>query len=248
MGGRIGVVTGASRGIGRSIAIHLAAAGAHVVAAARSRPDLDLLCAQIGDSGGSAVPLVVDLSSRKDLYELRDSVGVVVGRHVDFLVNNAGIMHTGSLDELSEEEWDSTIAVNQTAPVFCTKYLLPYLRRSPDARIVNVASVHALAGFADRLAYTASKGAIVALTRQMAIQYAPERITVNAVCPGAVRTHINEHMFEDPTYEGKLTSAIPLGRLGTEDDVAAAVLYLCSPAARYVTGQVITIDGGWTAA
>ena len=244
--GRVGVVTGASRGIGRGIAICLAAAGAKVIVTSRHEDDLRETCDAIMSADGDAVAMQLDVNSLNSIDTLTTRITREVGSELDFLVNNAGVMIGGALSEVTESAWDQNVDVNLKGPLFCTKALLDHLAASSDGRVINISSIHALIGKPNRSAYAASKGGLVALTKQLAVELGPRRITVNAVCPGIVPTRMSGQRLESAEHRAHLLSILPLRRLGTPEDVGAVVAFLCSPAAGYVTGQVIGVDGGWS--
>ncbi len=228
------VVTGAGKGIGRAIAARLAADGARVVVA-----DIDLAAAtEVADAvGGRAV--ACDVSDAADVAALAAEVETV-----DVLVNNAGIWRSQTLDESTEADITAVLRVNVLGSWLVTKALLPKFAAGGGA-IVNLGSVLGDLGGVGRGIYPASKAAISALTKQMAAEFAPRRIRVNAVGPGLVLTDGTEGEFADPGLQAAIGNSMPLGRLGVPDDVAQAVAFLASPQAGYITGQTLYVDGGW---
>jgi NAD(P)-dependent dehydrogenase (short-subunit alcohol dehydrogenase family) len=238
---RVAVVTGGGSGIGRAIARRLASEGATVMIADVSPAAAEKVATEIAASGGSAAIHVVDVASRAAVGELMAETAARLGR-LDILVNNAGIVTRGSAEQTSEAEWRRMLDVDLSAVFFCSQAALPFLRAAGAGRIVNISSVAGLIG-AVSPAYTAAKGGVIALTRQLAGEFAPHRITVNSVCPGFVATPLNAAVRESGLEE-VLAARIPLGRWGQPEDVAGLVAFLAGPDASYITGVSIAIDGG----
>ncbi|WP_330181038.1 SDR family oxidoreductase [Nocardia sp. NBC_01503] len=229
------LVTGAGNGIGRAIAHRLAADGAEVVAV-----DLDgeAAAATAKSVGGRAV--CCDISDEAAVASMAESVGAL-----DILVNNAGIWRSHTLAESTLAEMEQVLRTNVLGSWLVTRALVPKFGRAGGA-IVNLASVVAITGAEGRGAYSASKAGIIALTRQMASEYAPLGIRVNAVGPGLIVTEGTSAEFGHPGVQQAIGDALPLGRLGRPDDIAAVVSFFAAPAAGYVTGQTLFVDGGWT--
>ncbi|KLO26618.1 hypothetical protein ABW16_19120 [Mycolicibacter heraklionensis] len=228
------VVTGAGNGIGRAISRHLAAAGADVVLV-----DVDGDAAQRAADGIGGRAVACDVSDERSVAELAVAI-----ESVDVLVNNAGIWRSATLDDSTAADVDDVLGTNVRGTWLVTRALAPKFSPRGGA-IVNLTSVLADVGGAGRGIYPASKAAIVALTKQMASEYAPRRIRVNAVGPGLVLTEGTAGEFGDPGLRDAVGAAMPLGRIGEPSDVAAAVAFLASAAAGYITGQVLYVDGGW---
>jgi NAD(P)-dependent dehydrogenase (short-subunit alcohol dehydrogenase family) len=201
--------------------------------------------AAIARAGGSAVALRADVSSADDVRAAFRRVEEVFG-HLDILVNNAGMGQLGTVTELDHETWDTVMAVNVRSVFLCSRAAIPLM---PDTggRIINVASVAGLVASGGRAAYCASKGAVVMLTRAMALDCAPLGITVNAICPGVVETHMTEASLADPAIRQEKLDKTPLGWLARPEDIAPAAVYLASPEASFVTGSCLVVDGGWSA-
>lgn len=245
----VAVVTGAAGGIGRQIALEFAEAGADVVVAdVRREPRVDEPPTHevIREAGGSAEYVRTDVSDAEDARSLVDQAVETFG-DLDVLVNNAGLPRAGRLDEIDEADWQAVIDVNLTGVFQCSRFAIPVIREGPGGRIVNMASTLGLVGKPGGVAYCASKGGIVNLTRQLAIEYAPDGVTVNAICPGVIDAGMAGERLEDDDYREKVSAQTPLSYLGTAADVAQAARYLASDAGRFVTGHALVVDGGWTA-
>jgi 3-oxoacyl-[acyl-carrier protein] reductase len=240
LNGKIAVVTGAGRGIGRAIALGLARAGT-TVAVNDINPDA---CERVAaEMGARAAAFHADVSNKHAVQTMIDGVLERWGR-LDILVNNAGVEPHGSLLTLDEWDWRRTLDVNLTGPFFCTQSAARVMQAAGGA-IVNIASIAGRAfGLRDRAAYVASKTGLVGLTKESARELAAYNIRVNAVCPGVIVSEMTAHLRQNEAQMRKWLQDIPQGRLGEPEDVVGLVLFLCSDAAAYLTGQAIHVDGG----
>ena len=244
--GQVALVTGAGRGIGRDLVLALAAAGARVAAGVRSPADADAVVAEARESGGDAAAVTLDVSDRASIDRAIEETAERVGR-INILVNNAGLGTNHDALEATEEEWDDLFAVNVRGLFFACQSAGRHMVAQRHGRIVNMASQAGLVGIPRHAAYSASKGAVIALTRVLALEWAPFGVTVNSVAPTFIRTPGTAERLDQPDFLADVLERIPVGRVGTTTDVAGAVIYLASPAASLVTGTVLVVDGGWTA-
>lgn len=235
------VVTGAGRGIGRAIALQFAAEGADVVCVSRTAENSEKVAAEVRASGRKAWALAVDVSDGAAVNAASEKILAEAGR-VDILVNNAGVTRDGLLMRMSDEDWDLVLNTNLKGAFHFTRAFSRSFIKQRSGRIINIASIIGLIGNAGQCNYAASKAALIGLTKSVAKELGSRGITVNAVAPGFVETDMTAVLKEELKTE--LLKRIPLNSLGKPEDIAAAALYLASPAARYVTGQVLTVDGG----
>jgi 3-oxoacyl-[acyl-carrier protein] reductase len=240
--GRVSLVTGASRGIGRAIARALAAEGATVVLGARDPVRLAEAVAEIAGEGGRAEAVSLDVADRAAVEAAVAGILTTHGR-LDHLVNNAGITRDNLLLRMKAEEWEAVLATNLSGVFHCTQAALRPMLKQRSGRIVSVTSVVGLTGNAGQANYAASKAGILGFTKSVAREVASRSITVNAVAPGFIETDMTAAMT-DKAREA-VVAAIPMGRVGRPGDVAAAVTFLVSEAAAYITGQVLGVDGGF---
>lgn len=245
--GRVALVTGASRGLGRAMALALAEAGADVALVARSRDDLrDTASAVIG-LGRRALALPTDVVAEGEVEAAVERALDAYGA-VDVLVNNSGIAVVKPLVETTPTEWRRVLETNLTGAFNCCRAVGPAMIARRRGKVVNVASVLGARGLPGYAAYSASKGGLVALTRALAAEWARHNIQVNAIAPGWFVTSMNEHAFADPEIRARLLRDVPARRTGRPEELGALVVYLASSASDYVTGEVVFVDGGLTAA
>lgn len=238
--GRAAIVTGASRGIGRAIALRLASAGARVVAGARA-DHAEPVARQIEAAGGSAVAVTLDVTEPASIAGMAETALERFSR-IDVLVNNAGIVRDQLLLRMKPEEWDAVIATNLTAAFACCRAVLRPMMKQRSGRIVNIGSVVGQTGNRGQANYAASKAGLVGFTRSLALEVASRGITANVVAPGMIETDMTAAL--DDRARETLCGRIPMSRLGTPDDVAGAVCFLASDEASYITGQVVSVNGG----
>ena len=237
---RVGLVTGASRGIGKSIALHLARAGVSVVACARedhAQPVVD----EIGAAGGTAVAVTVDVT---DAESLKQSVRDTLDRfgRLDVLVNNAGVVRDQLLLRMKADDWDTVLATNLTAAFTCTQAAVKPMLKQRWGRVISISSVVGQSGNPGQTNYAASKAGLIGFSKSLAREVASRGVTVNVVAPGFIETDMTAGL--DAAGRERLKGQIPAGRLGAPEDVAAAVCFLASDEASYITGQVVGVNGG----
>jgi 3-oxoacyl-[acyl-carrier protein] reductase len=238
---KVAVVTGASRGIGRAIALALVAQGAKVVASARNAQALDDLVAEIEAQGGEATAVAGDVALESDAARLIEQAVAAYGQ-IDVLVNNAGITRDGLLLRMKDEDWDAVIDTNLKGAFHCIRAVAKVMSKQRSGRIINISSVVGEMGNAGQANYCASKAGLLGLTKSVARELARRNITVNAITPGFIVTDMTDGMTDKARET--MTEQIPLGRLGEADDVANAVIFLASEQSSYMTGQVLGVNGG----
>jgi len=246
LGGKIALVTGASRGLGEAIALGLAAAGADVAVTSRSLAQSEDVAARIRGEGRQSQAFQVDVTQVPSIQRMVDEVAQRFGR-IDILVNNAGVNVLKYAADFTEEDWDRVLDTNLKGTFFCAQAVGKVMVAQNYGRIVNIASQMAVVGYYKRVAYCASKGGVAQLTKVLAVEWAPHKVTVNAVAPTFVETAMTSAILNDEEFRQEVLRRIPLGRLGKPEEVVAAVVYLASDAAGLVTGHTLLVDGGWTA-
>jgi len=238
---RAAFITGASQGIGRAIALALAADGIRVALAARNREKLDALAADIAAAGGHALAVPVDVSVEAEIRAGVQAAQAHFGS-LDILVNNAGITRDQLALRMKRDDWDAVLATNLTAAFVAAQAVLPAMVRQRWGRIINITSVVGQSGNPGQANYVAAKAGLIGLTKSLALEVASRSITVNAVAPGFISTAMTSALGEKVTES--LLSRIPLGRIGNPEEVAAAVRFLASDAASYITGETLSVNGG----
>ncbi|MDP8925398.1 MAG: SDR family oxidoreductase [Actinomycetota bacterium] len=245
---KVAVITGAATGIGRATALLFAREGASVIVADINESEAQRTVGDIEDEGGGARFMRIDVSEAEDVRALMEVAAEEMGG-IDAIVNNAGAQRSGAVTEFEESEWDLLMRVNPRSCFLGAKYGVPYLRERGGGSIVNVSSLAGLKGGSGMTAYSASKGAIIAFTRALAEELAPDNIRANSVCPGWIDTPFNEPAIEfmggRAQQEEMVQQTVPLKRQGTPEEIAPGILYLASDASSYVTGQELVIDGGF---
>ena len=247
LSGKAAIITGGSKGLGFSMAAGLASAGAKVMLVNRNKEEGELAAKELQDAyGTTALSFAADVSDKKQTDHMVMSAIDAFGK-IDILINSAGINIRGPIDEVSPEDFQQVMNVNVTGTWLCNRAVTPHMKKMGAGRIINLASTLGLVGLANRTPYTASKGAVVQMTRALALELAPFNIMVNAICPGPFLTEMNLPIAD--TEEGKklVVGATALGRWADLREIQGAAIFLSSDAASYVTGSMLVVDGGWTA-
>jgi len=244
--GKVALVTGAGRGIGRAIAEGLASQGAKVACAARTVSELEEVAGAIETKGGEALAVELDMGEMASLEAALDAVTSQFGR-LDILVNNAGTNARQNIEEVTEENYDRIMNVNLKGLYFLSQKATAWMKKVGGGKIINIGSLTTGYALAKVSVYPATKGAVGQLTKAQAVEFGKDNIQVNAICPGFVVTALTEKMWADPTMRKWGESRIPLGRLAGPEDMVGTATFLASPAADYVTGQCIYVDGGFMA-
>ena len=244
---KVAIVTGASSGIGRAVALRFGQEGAHVcVNGLAHMQEAEAVAAQIRQMGRRAIAVKADVSRPADIDAMVAATIREFGR-LDILVNNAGIMHIRSVLETTEEIWDRTIDINLKGHFFCAQKVIPHMIAQGKGRIINLGSIFGETGVPNACAYGVTKIGIHGMTKMMAIELAPHRITVNAVAPGNVVTPLNDPLYALVGGQHVLAKSYPIGRVGRVEDIAPAAVYFASDEADFVTGAVLFVDGGYAA-
>lgn len=238
---KIAIVTGASQGIGKIIAFELAKSGAHVACISRNKKAIESIVEEITINGGQASSFPCDISDSDTLSEIITEI-IKENSRIDILVNNAGITKDSLLMRMSIEQWDDVINTNLKGAFHCTKAVMRYMMKNKFGRIINITSIVGLTGNAGQANYAASKAGLIGMTKSIAKEVASRGITANCIAPGWIETSMTEKLSEE--VKSEFLSHIPVGRIGSPDDIANAVIFLASDEAGYITGQTITVDGG----
>ena len=241
--GKTALVTGGARGLGKTMATALAEAGADIALAGRSRESCEAAAGDIAAATGRTVrAFSADVTIAAEVERLLGEVGPV-----DILINNAGTNIRGTLDQLSEADWDTVIDTNLKGPFLCTKAFAPAMLKKGWGRVVNLASIMSVVALPGRTPYSSSKAGVLGLTRVWALEWAGKGVTCNAICPGPFATDMNRQLLNDPTAYQQFVANIPMGRWGELEELTGAVVFLASDASSFVTGTSLFVDGGWTA-
>ena len=238
---KIAIVTGASQGIGKIIAFELAKSGAHVACISRNKKAIESIVEEITINGGQASSFPCDISDSDTLSEIITEI-IKENSRIDILVNNAGITKDSLLMRMSIEQWDDVINTNLKGAFHCTKAVMRYMMKNKFGRIINITSIVGLTGNAGQANYAASKAGLIGMTKSIAKEVASRGITANCIAPGWIETSMTDKLSGE--VKNEFLSHIPVGRIGSPDDIANAVIFLASDEAGYITGQTITVDGG----
>lgn len=245
--GRTALVTGGARGLGKTMATALAEAGADIALTGRSLESCQAAAKEIADATGRTVrSFAGDVTIAKDIERLHREVTAECG-DIDILINNAGTNIRGTLDQLSEADWDNVIDTNLKGPFLCTKAFAPGMTQKGWGRVINLASIMSVVALPGRTPYASSKAGVLGLTRVWALEWADKGVTCNAICPGPFATDMNRQLLNDPKAYQQFVANIPMGRWGELEELTGAVVFLSSNASSFVTGACLFVDGGWTA-
>ncbi|MEH7380343.1 glucose 1-dehydrogenase [Bacillus sp. JJ1533] len=243
--GKVIVITGASKGIGKGIALSLARAGAKLVLLARSEDELTQTEREIREIGSESLAISIDLTAIPCISGCVETIINHFGK-IDILINNAGLLIPKPVLEITEVDWDRVMDINLKSVFFLSKEVGKHMIKNKSGKIINMSSQMAFVGYFNRSIYSTSKGGVTQLTKALAIEWSPYNITVNAIAPTATETQMTKELYKDPKILNEIKKHIPLGRIGQIEDLLGAFHFLCSESSNFMTGQTIIVDGGWT--
>ncbi|HMA83648.1 MAG TPA: SDR family NAD(P)-dependent oxidoreductase [Candidatus Thermoplasmatota archaeon] len=243
--GKVAIITGAARGLGKSIAVGLAKFGAHVVIT--DVIDTSGTLEEIKKFDDQSFDLQVDVSDESDVETMIKKTIDHFGS-IDILVNNAGILKTANAEDFSEDDWKKVIDVNLNGVFLCAQAAGKQMIEQKSGKIINISSIAGLSGYASSVAYSASKAGVISLTKTLAAEWGKHNIQVNAICPGVFATNMTEDYLKDEDFKEMIKTKVPLSRYAKSDELIGTIIYLASNASDYMTGHALVIDGGWTSA
>jgi NAD(P)-dependent dehydrogenase (short-subunit alcohol dehydrogenase family) len=246
LAGKTALITGASKGLGKAMALALAEAGASLVLASRDQEKLQATAAAVGESGATSTVFTADITDEAQVLDLERRVREKVGR-IQILINNAGVNNRKPITEFTLAEWRQVLDTNLTSAFLMCRSFVPHLKGHGYGRIINMTSIMSHVALAGRTAYASSKTGLLGFTRALALELAPDAITVNGISPGPVATEMNLPILQNPELNQQFIAKLPLGRWGRIEEIGKLAVYLCSEEAGFITGTDILIDGGWTA-
>jgi len=244
--GKIAVVTGAGGGIGEAIALKLAESGTKVVVTDINKEDCEAVVEKVEEKGGEGLALKLDVTNEEDIKGMVKTTKDKFGR-IDILVNNAGIFIQKELDQMETSEIEKILNVNLKGVILCSKYVIPEMKSQKYGKIISIASIAGFVGFDMSSVYCATKGGIINLTKELALDLGKHRINVNAIAPGVIKTAMTEPLLADKNVKAGLLAKVPYGRIGKPEDIANAAAFLASDESEYITGHTMVVDGGWLA-